>query len=206
MDRGQVWRPGLQCHAEGSELSLSFSWGVTRSDVHFRKVGGWWSTSCILSFFGSFCRDLTCTPSQPQCHDAAVAPTTCKAFRYFLVCSVSFVFLQMLFATLSFDFLSPGMFATCRLDSAGLERGTWRQDPRQRLLSLSGEEKPRTRGPGPWDRQSEGAIAAGVGPQGCVCSLKSSGSAYPLKDEQFPKQQEGPVVVSHVGGPETMVS
>lgn len=51
VDRGQVWRPGLQCHAEGSELSLSFSWGVTRSDVHFRKVGGWWSTA---AFFHSF--------------------------------------------------------------------------------------------------------------------------------------------------------
>lgn len=75
----------------------------------------------------------------------------------------------------------------------------------QRWLSLSSEESPRVQGAGPWGRQSESAIAAGTGPQGCVCPLKSLSSATPSKVGQFPKQQEGPVVIC-VGDPEAVVS
>lgn len=48
--------------------------------------------------------ETSCSPSQPKCHDAAV--TDAIPVR-FLVCSVSFIFLEMLFAALSVDVQSP---------------------------------------------------------------------------------------------------
>lgn len=51
-----------------------------------------------------------CSPSQPECHDAAV--TVAIPVR-FLVCSVSFIFLEMLFAAISLDLQSPRTFLIC---------------------------------------------------------------------------------------------
>ena len=123
-------QPGLEgLTLPGQGVSPSLSRGVTGPRVCVRKGVEGGGQGPRLSPFLPF-TETSCA-QHSQCDDAA-ALSVCKAFRCFPVCSVSFVFLKMLFTILSIDFLSPRMV----LNRAGLEQGRRRQGPRQMLLSL----------------------------------------------------------------------